>query len=378
MFSTLDSLLGNSDINFACLLIVFIVILYNYTYLYTGKNKGTGYFILWLTITLYSVFYSPTVGDNFTSSTLYYSYQSGVNAAYLHFEPIYFRIMDLVPFGYIPYRFALWGFGSMLLVLYLKWRKFDIHISTIAILFFSLNLLYYQRAIIGYTLIYVALALLVDIHVQRKTILSISRNALLALSCIGLALPFHTTMIFYATLVVLSSLLPPKRNLVTAALVFVVVFSYAFSDLATIFLSNTSEETQATANYYLQNAKTGPGFNIFGLISLIIAKGPFYIMLAYSIWNIDSKTMNFNRYEQATLLNTFFLILIALVYSQISVTIQGKFYIASMLPWGLFLSSYYSRNKNNKAARLFVKTSFICFWCGLAISLISGSFIDKL
>lgn len=373
--STLDSLIGNSTINAFCVALVFFTIIYNFKYLYAKKNKGTGLVMLWFVITIYSVFYSPIQGDNYTSLEPYYSYINGVNESYLHFEPIYFRIMDYVPYGYVIWRFAIWGTGALLLTLYVKWMHFDVHVTTIALLFFSLDLLNYQRAIVGYVLLYIGMTMLVkSLEVYSSLVVKIT-HLILAIICLIAVLPFHNTMPFYI-LVMIAAVFLPKRRVVLLICAFVIAF-LSTGQLADYFLNNTFEETKAVADYYLENAKVGQAANLFGMISQIIIYGPFYIMLAYCSWNINSGVMAFNQYEKVTLTNTLLLVLASLAFSNVSISIRGKFYTASLLPWGLFLASYYTRNRGNIIAKSYVKVSLYAFIAGMAISILSGSFIDK-
>lgn len=373
-----DFLIGNKVVNSVCLLSVFFVCIYNYNYLYSKENKGTGYFVLWLVFTLYSSLYSPSNGDNFTSLETYMSYQSGVEEKFLHFEPIYFRTMDLIPYGYVAWRFVLWGIGSLLLVLYSKWMKFDAHVATISLLCFSLSLLYYQRAIIGYMLLYVALSMILKSREENKMLMHKIGYMIIAGTCFLSALSFHTTMIVYVILVLLSSFIKPTKYVVVMFFITCLILVVAADNLTEWFLDNVAEETQNTAERYISSGKIGLSSNFFGIISWLISYTPFYVMLIFCLWNVDSIYMGFNRYEKAVLLNTVMLVAIAVIYARVSSIIQGKFYIASMLPWGLFLSSYYTRCKENKVARLFVKASLVSFVLGLAISVMTGSIIAKI
>ena len=373
-----DFFIGNKVVNSVCLLSVFFVCIYNYNYLYSKENKGTGYFVLWLIFTLFSSFYSPSNGDTFTSLETYMSYQSGVSEDLLHYEPIYFKIMDFIPYGYVVWRFTLWGCAALLLTVYVRWMKFDIHVSTIALLYFSLSLLYYQRAAVGYILLYIALTLFVKYRDGDVQNLIGVRLLLLGGICTLIALYFHTTMIVYAILMLLSVLVKPSKFVVISCICGCVIISLSIGNFTDWFLDNVAEETQATADRYLSDATVGQSLNFFGVISWLVSNIPFYFMLFYCLWNVDADEFKFNRYEKAVLLNTGLLIVISLIYSRVSSVIQGKFYILSMLPWGLFLSSYYTRCKENKVARLFVKASLVSFVLGLAISVMTGSIIAKI
>lgn len=148
------------------------------------------------------------------------------------------------------------------------------------------------------------------------------------------------------------------------------------TDLGTLFLSYTSEDTQRTAEYYLEDAKVGKSANLFGFIEQVFMYAPYYVMLAYCAWNINSGKLRFTSYEKVILTNAMLLILVSFAYSTTSSVIQGKFYTASLLPWGLFLTSFYSRNKYNKVARNFAKWSLYAFLGLLLIRISSGSIMS--
>ena len=370
----LDSLVGNYSINLACQLMVYVVIIINFFHIFKGKIRGTGYVVLWVVTTFYSVFYSPIGGDNFSSIQNYYLYKDGISEEYLHFESIYFRIMDLIPNSYVLWRFFIWGIGLFLMVFYIKMMKFSVSISTISILYFSLPLLYYQRAIIGYVLIYIGLSLLINALFGKTNLLTIIFNIIIATLCFMGALSFHTTMVFYVCVALLSILLYPKRYLVIIVIVVALLISQSLPEVTNFLISKMADETQNTANFYLENAKHGASATIFGYIALFVQYAPYYCMLLYCIWNISNKSLSFTRYEKVILINTFILVLVSILFSSVSIVIQGKFYTASLLPWGLFVASYYSRMRQTPAAQLYMKVSVVSFVVMLGINLLSTTF----
>lgn len=361
--------------NFLCLAMIFIVILWNVSSLKSyATKKGTGYFLLWLSVALYSVFYSPVHDDNYASLESYYAYSSGIEETYLHFEPIYFRIMDIIPYGYAVWRFFIWGIGALILTLYIKWMRFDINVSTVILLYFALPLLNYQRAIIGYLLLYIALSLLVKLIDENGNLVKKTRQLMIASVCIMAALPFHNSMPFYVFIMLISFFLPANRNTLGFCLLGCLVLSV--TDMGSLFLSYTSEETQRTAEYYLEDAKLGNSANFFGLIEQLCMYGPYYTMLAFCAWNINSVKLCFTRYEKTVLTNAVLLILVSLAYSTTSSVVQGKFYMASLLPWALFLVSFYTRDRKNIVAVTYAKWTLYAFIGSSIIKILSGSIVN--
>ena len=92
--SPLDSLVGSIPVCILCILMLWIVIFVNRQHLFTdAKRTGTGWFVLWMVYTLYSVFYTPPTGDNYTSLQTYHAYWGGIRWEYLHYEEFHFKIM---------------------------------------------------------------------------------------------------------------------------------------------------------------------------------------------------------------------------------------------------------------------------------------------
>ena len=152
----LDYLIGNNTINSICRGLLVLFVLLNITSAFKKKYKGgTGYQLLFVLMIFYCVFYSPDVGDNYTSKNTYYLYQQGVDSSELHFERLYFLIMDIIPFGYVYYRLFLWGAACLLFIWLMRRMKIKSQIATLSVLTFALPiLLYYQRAAFAYVLLY--------------------------------------------------------------------------------------------------------------------------------------------------------------------------------------------------------------------------------
>ena len=55
----------------------------------SNSKKGTGFLFAWVFLTIYSVFYSPVTGDNYTSLETYLAWSSGRPEEWLHFECSY-------------------------------------------------------------------------------------------------------------------------------------------------------------------------------------------------------------------------------------------------------------------------------------------------
>lgn len=350
--SYLDSLVGSIPVCILCILMLWIVIFVNRQHLFTdAKRTGTGWFVLWMVYTVYSVFYSPPSGDNYTSLETYHAYWGGIRWEYLHYEEFHFKIMDFAPYGYLSWRFMLWGvMGATAFVLLCKKLSLDKHLATIACCTFALPILfYYQRAAAGYSLLYLSIAFLIS---WREV--GIVKSSIMIPLCLFAALPFHDSMVFYAVVAFLSVFLPLNKKSIILIVVGTIALKYSLLDYAAVFLEKTAEGTQETAMYYIDANKTSGTLNIGGFIMLCISRGPFYVMLIYCLWQYITTPSKFSKYEKTFLLNTLLLIIASTLFLSTSGAIAGKFRVASFLPWTLFIAMYYKKNRHTLACRRFV------------------------
>ena len=368
----LDYLIGSDIVNLLCRVIVIITVLINWRSMGNiDSKKGTGFFFAWIVLTIYSVFYSPIDGDNFTSMDKFLSFETGVDENVLHFEPIYFLIMGLSPSGYVGYRFILWGTGMALIVLLTKKLKYNPHISTIFLIGFALLLLNYQRAIIGYALLYWSLYFIInafDGHGFRDKI-----NILISLGLLLLALPFHKTMIIYEIILVVSLLFPRNKYLFLCVLFVGVIIPSIFPRISDLILSYTPDETREKAlRYTLSAGESGTvAKNLFGYISFFVQRGSFFFILGYCLWNIKSNDLNFTHLEQVLLINTFMLYMVSLFYGNQFNAVSGKLFYASLLPFSLFMSSFYTRTDKLRVKNLFTTLLVISILGSATISLMA-------
>lgn len=355
--SPLDCLVGSIPVCILCILMLWIVIFANWRHLFAdAKRSGTGWGALWIVFTLYSVFYTPPGGDNYTALETYHSYWGGINWEYLHYEEFHFKIMDYAPYGYWSWRFLLWGvIGASAFVLLCKKLSLDKHLATIACCTFALPVLfYYQRAAAGYSLLYLSIAFLVSWRER-----GIIKSAIMMLLCLFAALPFHDSMVFYAVIAFFSVFFPLNKKTIIIIVIGAIVLKYSLLDYVAVFLERTAEETQKTAMYYLDANEAAGSRNIAGIIGWCISTGPLYAMLLYCIWQYITVPAQFSTYEKTFLLNTLLLLIMSTLFLSTSGAMAAKFRVASFLPWTLFLAMYYKKNRHTLACRRFVYTYLV-------------------
>ncbi len=350
--SLLDSLVGNIYICNSCILLLCLIIFLNYKHLFSHRaGGGTGYFVLWVVFTLYSVFYCPFGGDNYAALNVYNSYFLGVKWEYLHLEEFHFKIMNLAPWGYFSWRFLLWGImGATAFIFLCKSLKLDKHLATIACCTFALPVLfYYQRAVAGYSLIYISLVYFVLWRQNKKMIL-------LIISIISLfsALPFHNAMIFYIVVAYFSLLYPLNGKTLLILILGAIFISFALLDSIAFFLEQTSSETAETAMLYVEENEVAGASNAFGILSKTLLKGPLYLMVFFCLSNYLKYPQKFTLLEKSFLLNVVLLFIFSSLLSSTSYAISAKFEKAAYLPLTLFLALYYKKYRRSKECNLFV------------------------
>jgi len=354
MIRNLDNLVGNISVCNFCLFLLVLVALLNARHLFSSKisNKvGTGYVVLWIVFTLYSCFFCPPGGDNFASMNNYDAYFGGIDKESLHFEALYFWLMDLFSFGYVSWRFAVWGLlGATSYVFLSKLLRLDKHLSTVACFTFALPILfYYQRAACGYCLLYIAMT----IYMNNPLGYSRGRKKTTAILAALVALLFHTSMSFYLVVLLISIIVPLNQKsifLIIGVLVLIGQFLFFFTDS---FLSFMSDDTQETGYRYLENAHV-MNKNLAGRVFELLDKAPVYFMVLWGIIQQLRGRILLSKTEKVCLLNTFIIISISLMFKSESFVIESKFYKASMVPFTLFLASYFPKIRGTQVAQLYV------------------------
>lgn len=361
----LDSLIGEEYVCNYCSWMLIAFLMFNLCHAFSNnKTFGTGYFVLFLVMLLYCVFYSPETGDNYSSMINYYSYLNGTDESRLHFESIYFRIMDLIPFGYVFYRIAVWGAACILGVFLMKRLNIDSHLATLAMLTYALpNLLYYQRASFGYLLLYFAAALyfskggiLCDGTILEKMYLPLT---LILLLC---AIPFHTAMPVYVVFVLIAMFVPRNTTTFVVIVIATIIVSSQIKTFSLFALDYLSEDTIETGKRTLEGDADLIQWNTNGKIAQVLYWFPIWSMLIYMLYKMLSNPTVLSEYEKFCLINAFLLFIIALLFVNSSQIIYDKFNKVAMLPWTLFIASYFGRFKEQIECRLFAIGTICTFF----------------
>lgn len=373
MNNFLDTLVGDTFVCTCCIILLWVIFLINRKSLFTSKipnNFGTGYFILWMVITIYAAFYCPPKGDNATSMMrFYYPYINGVDEKNLHFEYLYFRIMDLVPYGYVLWRIAVWGIlGATSYIVLCKLLKCDKNLATIACITFALPVLfYYQRATAGYCLMYIAMFYLVEKNYNLVFRVGIASVIMIV------ALQFHTSMVFYLSILLISYFVQVSKKSLAIIIIMSLIFSFSVLEYSNLFLKIAPEETTETGIYYLDEAERSSQ-NVFGQLFSLFEKIPAYFIVISCYWVKLKNNSHNNKYEDILLTNTLLLILLSIIFSQISSVLEAKFYKASMMPLTLFLVLYFQRKRGSTLCNTIVYITMLCLVIANGYRIFTNSF----
>lgn len=363
--SGLDLLIGNSTVIKLCswMLVLFLLLNIKGAFQRGGRN-GTGYLPLFVVMTLYCVFYTPVSGDNYSSMESYYSYLSGVDYEKLHFERIYFYIMDLVPFGYVYYRLVLWGTACLLCVWLMKKMGISAQIATLSVLTFALPLLlYYQRAAFAYVLLYVALLCYTSKGTLFESLPLFKRHyKLVSVGLLLCTIPFHTTMPVYALFLLVALFIPKDKIGLLLVLMVLIVFSTSLISNSISALGFFQEDTVETGLRSLENDTGIAGQNRIGSIAYFLHWLPLYCMLIYGLYKMVQDPSHQTNFEKVCLMNVLILIAISLMFMSYSYVIQIKFRNAAMMPWTLYVASYYMRYSGSQVCTFYALATIPTFF----------------
>ena len=348
----LDFLIENYALGKICSIVLFITLLVNYKHMYYNHAKGgTGYIYLFCVMVFYSLFYvKGDVGDIYTSMFNYYNYLSGTDAEQLHFEPIYFRIMDLVSFGYVYWRFVVWGSAAAIMLFVIKKMGCDIHLATIFMCYFCLPLaFYYQRVSLGFAL------LLLGLYYFLKWKENSNKIALvLAVSLFLLCTLFHRSMFLYLIVLFISVYIPiSKKNW----FLFLILIPFLVSSLNSLvtFLVGQSEELYELSEFYVDASKQHAKKNFGGIVVEILEWGPYICMMFYALYNYIKRPNLFTLTQRTLLLFGVMLYTTSVILSgRTSDAFLGKMQVQSLFPMTLFFTLFFKDRRHKTESRIFM------------------------
>lgn len=356
----IDYLLHVRWLSHVCSFLLFLIIVLNYRHLlYERVKGGTGYFVLFCVMLFYSLFYVEDIGlgDLYNSMEKYYAYLSGIDVEYLHFEPIYFTIMDIVPWGYLYWRMIVWGSAALILLILIRRMNCDIKTISFFMCYYLLpRTFYYQRVSLAFAILLFGMYYYLEWKETKKTIIII-----LSFIFIGLCTIFHRSMPLYIIIMFISIYAPLNKKNWWIYIISIPVLSYFANHIGTALIQQSNELTEAGEGYLdasIQHAER----NLNGLISEWLKWLPYTWIMLYALYDYIKRPQNFSLTEKSLLLFGSIMYIASLTLDgNTSDWFLGKMKVQSLFPMTIFLSMYFFKRKKIFACRLYLCTAIIFY-----------------
>lgn len=310
-----------------------------------NSKKGTGYFVLWAFLSLFSVFYIPLDGDNYTDIALYNNYIS--NGVEHHLEPLYFWIMSVLPHSFFLYRFVVWGTAALFVVLTFKQLGIESQFSTIVFtLVCLLPCFYYLRNALGFSILYYVVTCILT---HRKGPIGMRiRNYCIWGALLYLSYLTHTSMPLYYLIVLVAIFLPLNKYVATIFFIGLPVLGTFLMEFANIFMIYVTLETAEAGVGYLEKTE-GYDFSMMGLAFQAFMLAPYiysmYIATKDHIFGKDASDKNLKFYLMATmvLFSSSFLFM-----GKASYSLHLRLLNTSFMPMAFFMALYFKNRRTEK------------------------------
>lgn len=261
-----------------------IMVFANYNNVFRNKNTGgTGFFILWLFMTVFAMFYCPEYGDTYNGALDLSEYVA--NGTKGHYEDFYYLPLKFLPHNYYAWRFFVWGIAAFFLVM----CYYKLHCSSqyATVIFLTITLIpcfYYLRNCLGFALLYYSVILLCGFSLKSR---KGWRTLIVALLLLGLSVFMHNSMPVYYLVVFLALICPFNYVTVVASIILFPILHRYMPDLASTFLSQNfiSEETSELGFGYLSRDNSF-NYNLNGFLLLILQFLPFFIVYFSAMKNM--------------------------------------------------------------------------------------------
>ena len=173
------------------------------------------------------------------------------------------------------------------------------------------------------------------------------------------AIPFHRTMPVYIAVLLIALFIPKNKLGLVLLVISIVVFSFSIGTNATSVLNLFQEETRETGAFYLENSSAIEGQNLNGWIVYFLQLLPLICMMIYVLIKMIKMPKCLTEMEKICVVNTLILMAISFLFLPISFPIQIKFRNAAMMPWTVFLASYYTRNSGRKECSYYALATIV-------------------
>lgn len=336
-----------------CCILAFIVCLNVAKFLNPNFKGGTGYFLFWLFITLFSMYYCPEESDTFYGAKDLIDYH--LYGTKGHYEDIYYIPLTILPPNYYLWRFFVWGLSSLCVVY--AFKILDCHRQYVTSIFLAFTLIpcyYYMRNSLGFATFYLSIILLLNVK-QYST--KQSRRKVYSASILLLIFSYftHNSMPVYYLLGILSLVLPFNLITICISLLAFPIIKQSIVEISTFFLAQDflSAGTSDLGMNYL-SGDNSYDLNLNGLLFLLLRFLPFFIVFGHAILNM--------KREEALYKTSKFFFMISYLIFYLSVCFYGtasdhlflRFSNSSTLSMTYALVIYLSQSNKKKIAKAFL------------------------
>ena len=312
-------------------------------------RSGTGYFIFWLFVTIFSMYYCPEYGDSFNGAQDLVDYiKSGSKG---HYEDIYYLPLLVLPPNYYLWRFCVWGLATWFVVL--GFRHLNCPSQYATSIFFAFTLIpcfYYMRNSLGFASFYLALIL-----IFQKQPKSAKPKYWLIFLLLVLSSFAHNSMPVYYCLALLAILLPINTPTIIISLLIFPIIQPSITDFASYFLSQDfiPDSTSNLGMNYL-SAENSYKLNRNGFILLILRYCPFFVVFAHAISHLKKDEEHYNICRLFFMLSYLLLYLAFCFYGTASNHLFLRFSNTSTFPMAIAMTIYLSRITTVTISKYFV------------------------
>lgn len=345
---------------------LFILMLYTFPSVYRGRvyrnrkyNESLNYSFIGLLLILYCTF-GYVDNDFYHYERLFESASlSGIN---IHFEPIYFWIIENITSDYLTWRLLVWGSAVVILLWTFRRLKLDIRTSICFLTIYYVLTLSVMRGNLGISILFWGFTFII------KPLRNRFFSYCLGLSLIASSFYFHRSM-FVAICFILVTPFKLNKRIVILSLIFFPVLVYVTNNLLAYI--NTGIYTDLGAEMQIGAKMTGyiggesSTANINGIIAKIVTYLPIVVALVYI-----TRKVTFQDVVLPRLIYVFYTYWYMVTYTAFLFLFQEasnwifiRFLMFAYFPMVVVLSYYYYHNKRT----IFMKTIMLlallaCFY----------------
>lgn len=336
---------------------LYCILLYQFIPVYRGNYNNThptGIFWYAIILILFCTF-------AFTNADFYYykiSYDNGTFSQTV--EPVYIWLKNHLSKNYYSWRLVVWGFSIIILFWTIQRLGLDKKTSCGIITLFYATTLYFQRASLGMSILFLGYSLIVR-PTRYKTI-----SLLLGAVIIVISFFFHKTMLVPIAVLLLTIFNPNKKAINLSLILFpllVSIVTYALNNIGEIVpgLSFFDERMNFSNRLYHYFSMNQSVYNFNGIIRAIFRYTPDVLSLGYA-----TKLIAYDRLQVEKYITPFFVfwydmtyIAALFIFQDVSSFIFERFLMMSYIPRLIVLIYLYRNLKRTPLSRFILISALL-------------------